>query len=79
MSIRDQERQAREAMRRSDQVAKRIEGRMREADRRAKQADLRAEEVKRRIEEGDVEPRPLPGMREDSLPSMPRSPSLPSD
>jgi hypothetical protein len=34
----------------------------------AKEADLRAKEVRRRIEVGDVEPRPLPGMREDSLP-----------
>jgi hypothetical protein len=51
---------------------------MRRADRevgqkiaaRAQEASLRAEEVKRRIERGDVRPRPLPGMREDSLESM---------
>jgi hypothetical protein len=45
MSIRDQERRAREATRRADQVV-------------------------RRIERGDVEPRPLPSLREDSMKSM---------
>src|SRR3712207_2668897 len=71
MSVRDQERRAREterrmneAMRRADkEVGKKIEA-------RAHEASLRAEEVKRRIEKGDVQPRPLPGMREDSLASM---------
>ena len=51
---------------------------MRRADRevgqkiaaRAHEATLRANEVKRRIEVGDVQPRSLPGMREDSLESM---------
>src|SRR5918997_664682 len=79
MSIRDQERRQRQAERR-------INERMRRADRevgqkiaaRAHQASLRAEEVKRRIERGDVEPRPLPGMREDSLPSMKSLPSMES-
>lgn len=79
MSVRDQEGQAREAMRRTDQVTKRAERRMREADRRGKEADRRAEEVRRRIEVSNIEPRPLPDMREDSLPSMPRFPSRPSD
>jgi DnaJ domain len=79
MSVRDQEGRTREAMRRTDQVTKRIEGRMREVDRRAKEADLKAEEVRRRTEVGDIEPRPLPSMREDFLPSMRRSPSRPSD
>jgi hypothetical protein len=37
---------------------------------RQKEADRRAREVVRRIEKGDVDRRPLPGMREDSLPSM---------
>jgi hypothetical protein len=44
----------------------------------ANEAMLRAEEVRRRIEVGDVEPRPLPSLREDSLPSTPSSPSIPS-
>src|SRR3712207_2713496 len=51
---------------------------MRRADRevgqkivaRAHEATLRANEVKRRIEKGDVQPRPLPGKREDSMESM---------
>jgi hypothetical protein len=59
---------------------------MRRADRevgqkiaaQAKAASLRAEEVKRRIERGDVQPRPLPGMREDSLESMESMPSMES-
>ena len=59
---------------------------MRRADRevgpkiaaRAHEASLRANEVKRRIEVGDVEPRPLPGMREDSLESMESMPSIES-
>jgi hypothetical protein len=79
MSIRDQERRQRQAERR-------INERMRRADRevgqkiaaRAHEASLRSEEVKRRIERGDVEPRPLPGMREDSTPSMESMPSMKS-
>jgi hypothetical protein len=38
--------------------------------RQANQATLRAEEVRRRIEVGDVVPRPLPSLREDSMESM---------
>ena len=79
MSVRDQERQARqhdrrisEAMRRADrEVGKGITA-------RAHEASLRAEEVKRRIERGDVQPRPLPGKREDSLESMESMPSMES-
>ncbi|MGI8859548.1 MAG: hypothetical protein ACR2HO_05270 [Rubrobacteraceae bacterium] len=79
MSIRDQERRQRE-------VERRIDDRMRRADRdvrqrieqRANAASRRSEQVRRRIERGDVEPRPLPGMREDSLESMPSMKSLPS-
>ncbi|HEX6711217.1 MAG TPA: hypothetical protein VF068_12875 [Rubrobacter sp.] len=79
MSVRDQERQARqaerrisEAMRRADRdVGKKIEA-------RAHEASLRANEVKRRIERGDVEPRPLPGLREDSMASMESMPSMES-
>ena len=70
MSVRDQERRAWEAMRRSDEVAHRIKRRMDAADRQAKEATLRAEEVRRSIEVGDVQPRPLPSLREDSMESM---------
>jgi hypothetical protein len=71
MSIRDQERRQKESERR-------ISDRMRAADKhvlgnilaRQKQADLRAQEVVERIEKGGVDPRPLPGLREDSLASM---------
>jgi len=57
---------------------------MRRADRevgqkitaRAHEASLRANEVKRRIEKGDVQPRPLPGLREDSLAPMESMPSM---
>ena len=65
-------------MRRSDEVASRIEGRMQGAARQANEAMLRAEEVRRRIEVGDVQPRPLPSLREDSIPSSPSMPSAPS-
>jgi hypothetical protein len=71
LSIREQERRQRQA-------EKRINGQMRRADKevrgamdeRSRQADLRAKEVVRRIEKGDADPRPLPGLREDSLESM---------
>lgn len=85
MSVEDQER-------RQKQAERRIEGRMRAADRRVhgamlarqKAADRRADEVVERIERGGVDPRPLPGLREDSLastksmPSMESSPSMAS-
>ena len=79
MSVREQERRAQEAMRRAEKVEMRIERRMQEAMRQAEEAMLRAEEVRRRIEAGDIQPRPLPSLREDSLPSTPSSPSVPSD
>ncbi len=79
MSVSEQERRAREAMRRAKKVEARIERRMQEAVRQANEATLRAEEVRRRIEVGDIQPRPLPSLREDSLPSTPSSPSIPSD
>jgi hypothetical protein len=71
MSIRDQERRQKESERR-------LSRRMRLADRhvlgnilaRQKEADHRAREVVRRIEKGGVDPRPLPGLREDSPQSM---------
>ena len=79
MSIRDQERRQREAERR-------IAERMRMADKhvrgsilsRQKAAERRAEEVKERIEKGDVDPRPLPSLREDSMASMESMPSMES-
>ena len=79
MSVRDQERRQREAERRIDE-------RMRAADRRVrgrilarqKAADLRADEVVERIEKGGVDPRPLPGLREDSMSSMESMPSMES-
>ncbi len=68
MSVRDQERKERELIRRINEVEK-------QADRRVgqrilhqqQQADLRADEVERRIEKGDVQPRELPGKKEDSV------------
>lgn len=72
MSIRDQERQQREVERRINDRMKRADREVRQAmEARAVAADQRKEQVKRRIEVGDVEPRPLPGMREDSMESMP--------
>lgn len=72
MSIREQERRQREVERRIDQRMKTADREVRDKmEARAVAADRRKEEVKRRIEKGDVDPRPLPGMREDSMPSMP--------
>jgi hypothetical protein len=70
MSMREQERRKREAIRRADGIKDRIAGRMRDAELLAKESKRRADQVKRRIEVGDVDPRPLPSLREDSLPSM---------
>jgi len=70
MSMREQERRKRRAIDRAEGIKDRIAGRMRDAELLAKESRRRAEQVKRRIEVGDVEPRPLPGLREDSLPSM---------
>jgi hypothetical protein len=67
------------AMCRATEVEARIERRIRDAVRQAEEATLRAEEVRRRIEVGNVRPCPLPSLREDSLPSTPSSPSIPSD
>jgi hypothetical protein len=79
VSIREQERRQRES-------ARRIEKSMREADKhvrgsimaRQKEAEGRAKDIIRRIEKGDVDPRPLPGVREDSLASMESMPSMQS-
>ena len=71
MSIREQERRQREAMKRIDERMRRSDREIRGAmEERSRQADLRAREIVRRIEKGDVDPRPLPGLREDSLESM---------
>jgi hypothetical protein len=69
-----------------ENAERRIADAMRRADReikptieaRAHEATLRANEVRRKIEVGDVQPRPLPGMREDSLESMESMPSMES-
>ena len=79
MSIREQERRQKESERRIDE-------RMRAADRhvlgnilaRQKAADRRSNEVIERIEKGGVDPRPLPGLREDSMASMESMPSMES-
>jgi hypothetical protein len=65
-------------MRRSEEVQKRIDQRMKDAVRQAEEAMVRAEEVRRRIEVGDVQPRPLPSLREDSIPSIPSMRSMES-
>lgn len=70
MSMREQERRKRQAIASADGIKKRIAGKMRNAELMAMEARRRADQVKRRIEVGDVEPRSLPGLREDSLPSM---------
>ena len=65
-------------MRRSDEVRMRIDQRMKDAVNQAEEAMVRAEEVRRRIEVGDVQPRPLPSLREDSIPSIPSMKSMES-
>jgi hypothetical protein len=79
ISVRDQEQRQKEAERRIDE-------RMRAADKhvrgnilaRQEAADRRANEVIRRIEKGDVDPRPLPSIKEDSMASMESMPSMES-
>jgi hypothetical protein len=79
MSVRDQERRAREAERRITDAMRRADREVKPTiEARSHEATLRANEVKRRIEVGDVQPRPLPGMREDSLESMESMPSMES-
>ncbi len=71
MSIRDQERRQRQVERRIDEAMRRADREVRQTmEARAWAADRRKEEVKRRIERGDTQPRPLPGLREDSMASM---------
>ena len=65
-------------MHRSEEVQNRIDQRMKNAVEQAEQAMLRAEEVRRRIEVGDVQPRSLPSLREDSIPSIPSMKSMES-
>lgn len=79
MSIREQERRQRQAEKRIDDRMRRSDREIRGAmDERSRQADLRAKEIVRRIEKGDADPRPLPGIREDSLESMESMPSIES-
>lgn len=79
MSIREQERRQRESERRMDKAMheadRKVKGRI---EARAKEATLRANDVVRRIEKGDVQPRPLPGVREDSMESMESTGSMES-
>src|SRR5215204_6446651 len=71
MSVREQERRQKEAERRMDKEMRRADKETRrEIEARAGAADKRMRQVIRRIEKGDVEPRPLPGIREDSMESM---------
>jgi hypothetical protein len=79
MSVRDQERRQREAERRMDKEMRRADKETRrEIEARAGAADKRMRQVIRRIEKGDVEPRPLPGVREDSMESIESMPSIES-
>jgi hypothetical protein len=71
MGVREQERRQRGAERRINEAMRRADREVRgRVEARAQEATHRAEEVKRKIERGDVQPRPLPGVREDSMPSM---------
>jgi hypothetical protein len=79
MSVRDQERRQRQAERRINEAMRRADREILPAiEARAHEATLRSNEVKRRIEVGDVQPRPLPGLREDSMASMQSMESMPS-
>jgi len=79
MSVREQERRQREAQRRIDKEMRRADKETRkQIEARAGAADKRMRQVIRRIEKGDVEPRPLPGVREDSMDSMESMPSMKS-
>lgn len=79
MSVRDQERRQKAAERRMNEVMRRADKEVRQTiEARARAADRRKEEVKRRIEKGDVQPRPLPGVREDSMQSEPSMKSVES-
>ena len=71
MSIREQERRQRENERRINEAMGRADREVRgRIEARAQEATRRAQEVVRRIEKGDAQPRPLPGLREDSMESM---------
>lgn len=79
MSVRDQERRQKEAERRIGEAMRRADREVgKQIERRARAADIRADQIVRHIEKGDVEMRPLPGLREDSLPSMESMPSMES-
>ena len=79
MSVREQERRQKEAERRMDKEMRRADRETRkQIEARAGAAAKRMQQVIRRIEKGDVEPRPLPGLREDSMESMESMPSMKS-
>ena len=79
MSVREQERRQKEAERRIGEAMRRADRQVgKQIEQRARAADIRAAQIVRRIEKGDVEPRPLPGLREDSMPSMESMPSMQS-
>lgn len=70
MSVRDQERKEQELMRRAHEAERKSDKETGERIlRMQREAELRADEVERRIEKGDIEPRALPGKKEDSLES----------
>lgn len=79
MSVRDQERRQKETERRlskvMDEADRNVRGRI---EQRAQAASNRAQQVVTRIEKGGVDPRPLPGTREDSMESLPSMESMPS-
>ena len=79
MSIREQERRQKESERRIDERVRRLIGMCWEASwrgrRRPTSGPTRSIE---RIEKGGVDPRPLPGLREDSMASMESMPSMES-
>jgi hypothetical protein len=78
VSVRDQERRQREAERKIAERMRVADDRVRGILARQNAADVRANQVVERIEKGGVDPRPLPSLREDSMPSMQSTPSMES-
>jgi hypothetical protein len=78
VSVRDQERRQREAERKIAERMRAADDRVRGILARQNAADVRANQVVERIEKGGVDPRPLPSLREDSMPSMQSTPSMES-
>lgn len=70
MSVRDQERQEQELMRKVNEAERKADKEVGERiQKQQREAELRADEVERRINEGDITPRALPGKKEDSVES----------